>query len=326
MEEMAFLLLPGFSAMAFFAAVEPLRIANRLAGRELYRWSVHVARGDHAEASNGLQIRGQGPIDESIRTLVVCAGFDPLELADARLLGLLRRVWRRGGNVGAIDTGAFLLAEAGILGREPITLHWEAASEFALRYPRIPVSSELFERHSRLFTCAGGTAAMDLMLETIAFAHGGVLAKAVSDQLIHDRIRSPRESQRGEDPAFAGNPVLGPVVRIMESNLAEPLSLERIAEVAGIDRRRIERGRAQPGLQALEHGRRVVDARHGVAGMRQRQQHPPRAAPQLQHWPFSVFSEAQPEIEIDVELGVFEIVVAGEQVVSHGLWVMGYGY
>ncbi|MFO1256510.1 MAG: helix-turn-helix domain-containing protein [Sphingomonadaceae bacterium] len=241
MEEMAFLLLPGFSAMAFFAAVEPLRIANRLAGRELYRWSVHVARGDHAEASNGLQIRGQGPIDESIRTLVVCAGFDPLELADARLLGLLRRVWRRGGNVGAIDTGAFLLAEAGILGREPITLHWEAASEFALRYPRIPVSSELFERHSRLFTCAGGTAAMDLMLETIAFAHGGVLAKAVSDQLIHDRIRSPRESQRGEDPAFAGNPVLGPVVRIMESNLAEPLSLERIAEVAGIDRRRIER-------------------------------------------------------------------------------------
>jgi AraC family carnitine catabolism transcriptional activator len=278
MEELAFLLLPGFSAIAFFSAVEPLRIANRLAGHELYRWSVHVARGEYAEASSGLQIRGQGPIDEAARTLVVCAGFDPLALADSRLLGQLRRVWRRGGNLGAIDTGAFLLAEAGILGRDPITLHWEAASAFALRYPQIPVSSELFERHARLFTCAGGTAAMDLMLEAIAFAHGGVLAKAVSDQLIHDRIRAPGESQRGEDPALAGHPLLAQVVRIMEGNLAEPLSIERVAEVAGHDRRLIERQFQRVLGQSPGHYYRELRLRHALAVIREQRLPVHRAA------------------------------------------------
>ena len=241
MQEFAFLLLPGFSAIAFFSAVEPLRIANRLAGSDLFRWSVHTPRGDHAEASNGMQIRSHGPLDERAETLVVCAGFDPLRLADPRLLATLRRVWRLGGSVGAIDTGAFLLAEAGILGREAITLHWEAADEFARRYPQIPVSGELFERHARLFTCAGGTAAMDLMLESIAASHGGALAKAVSDQLIHERIRGPSDPQRGHDPALADHPLVARVVRIMERHLADPRSLEQIAAEAGIDRRRIER-------------------------------------------------------------------------------------
>lgn len=241
MQQFAFLLLPGFSAIAFFSAVEPLRIANRLAGAELFRWSVHCPRGDHAEASNGMQIRADGPLNVRAQTLVVCAGFDPLQLADPRLLATLRRVWRLGGNVGAIDTGAFLLAEAGILGREAITLHWEAADEFARRYPQIPVSGELFERHARLFTCAGGTAAMDLMLETIAASHGSSLAKAVSDQLIHERIRGPSDPQRGDDPDLADHPLLARVVRIMERHLADPLSLDQIANEAALDRRRIER-------------------------------------------------------------------------------------
>lgn len=241
METFAFLLMPGFSAIAFFAAVEPLRIANRLAGRPLFGWSLHVPRGDHAMASNGMQIRVDGPLPHSCQALVVCAGFDPLHQADRGLLSALRRVWRLGGSLGAIDTGAFLLAEAGILGSDAITLHWEAADEFSRRYPPIPVSGELYERHARLFTCAGGTAAMDMMLEAIAARHGQALAKAVSDQLIHERIRPPSDPQRGEDPALIGHPLVSRVVRIMQSNLADPLSLDAIARNTGIDRRRIER-------------------------------------------------------------------------------------
>lgn len=241
MRTYAFLLMPGFSAIAFFSAVEPLRIANRLAGKELYRWSVHVPRGDHAEASNGMQIRADGPLVEHAEALVVCAGFEPLKAADRGLFAAIRRVWRLGGSVGAIDTGAFLLAEAGILGREAITLHWEAAGQFARRWPDIPVFDELYERHARLFTCAGGTAAMDMMLEAIAAEHGQALAKAVSDQLIHERIRAASDPQRGDDPALMGNPLVARVVRIMQANLSEPLSLEAIAERAGLDRRRIER-------------------------------------------------------------------------------------
>ena len=269
MQNYAFLLMPGFSAIAFFSAVEPLRIANRLAGKALFGWTVHVPRGDHAEASNGMQIRADGPLDERAQALVVCAGFDPLRHADRALFAVLRRVWRLGGSVGAIDTGAFLLAEAGILGREAITLHWEAADEFALRYPAIPVSGELFERHARLFTCAGGTAAMDMMLETIAAAHGPALAKAVSDQLIHERIRSASDPQRGDDPVLLGHPLVAKVVRIMQARIAEPLPLDALAAEAGIDRRRIERlFRAALGHAPAQHFR-ALRLRHGIGLIRQ---------------------------------------------------------
>lgn len=186
----------------------------------------------------------------------------------ALLLAALRRVWRLGGSFGAIDTGAFLLAEAGILGREAITLHWEAAHEFAARYPAIPVSDELYERHARLFTCAGGTAAMDMMLETIAAAHGPALAKAVSDQLIHERIRSASDPQRGDDPALVGHPLVARVVRIMQARIAEPLPLDALAAQAGIDRRRIERlFRAVLGHAPARHYR-DLRLRHGVSLIR----------------------------------------------------------
>jgi transcriptional regulator GlxA family with amidase domain len=269
MQNYSFLVMPGFSAMAFFSAVEPLRIANRLAGETLFGWSVHVPRGDHAEASNGMQIRADGPLDERAQASVVCAGFEPLRHASRALLAALRRVWRLGGSVGAIDTGAFLLAEAGILGREAITLHWEAADEFALRYPAIPVSDELYERHARLFTCAGGTAAMDMMLAGIAAQHGPALAKAVSDQLIHERIRSASDPQRGDDPALLGHPLVARVVRIMQARITEPLSLDALAYEAGLDRRRIERMfRAVLG-GAPAHYYRDLRLRHGVALIRQ---------------------------------------------------------
>ena len=131
MDTFAFLLMPGFSAMAFFSAVEPLRVANRLSAKELYRWTLHAPKSDHALASNGMQILASCPVDERSNTLIVCAGFNPMKACNRDLLGLVRRMWRKGATVGAIDTGVFLLAEAGILGREPVTLHWEAALEFA---------------------------------------------------------------------------------------------------------------------------------------------------------------------------------------------------
>lgn len=243
MQSFAFLLMPGFSAMAFFAAIEPLRIANRLAGQELYRWTIHAPHGDHALASSGMELRCDGPLPDAPDALVVCAGFDPLVAAGQRLLGQVRRLWRAGCQVGAVDTGAFVLAEAGILGRDPITLHWEAAGEFGQRYPRIPVSAELYERHARLFTCAGGTAAMDMMLDAIAQQHGLALAKAVSDQLIHDQIRPPSAPQRAAlaEPARSAGPVVQRLIAGMEAAAARQHSLEDLLEAEGISRRQAER-------------------------------------------------------------------------------------
>jgi len=238
MQRPAFLLMPGFSAIAFFAALEPLRIANRLSGKELYHWTIHAPRGDHAEASNAMQLRTDGPVPDGCDALVVCAGFEPLASASSKLLGQVRRLWRA-----AVDTGAFVLAEAGILGSETITLHWEAADQFRRRYPHIPVSGELYERHARLFTCAGGTAAMDMMLDRIAFSHGMALATAVSDQLIHDRIRPPGAPQRVSlaEQARRAGPVVQRLIAGMERAVTGQGTLDSILAEEGISRRQAER-------------------------------------------------------------------------------------
>lgn len=243
MQQLAFILIPGFSAMAFFSALEPLRIANRLSGSSLYGWTIHAPHAGDAQASNGMQLRTDGALPRAPDALIVCAGFDPLAAIRPGFLGQVRRYWRLGCRVGAIDTGAFILADAGILGREPITLHWEAAEQFARRHPHIPVSAELYERHARLFTCAGGTAAMDMMLDEIAGQHGIALAKAVSDQLIHDRIRPASALQRaslGEEVPTANAQVRRLVAR-MERNLAKGLTLESLLAAEGISRRQAER-------------------------------------------------------------------------------------
>ena len=237
------MLMPGFSAIAFLAAVEPLRIANRLANRLLYSWTLHCPVGDHACASNGFEFRTDGPIPDGADALIVCAGFDPLQAVNRSLLGQLRRIWRGGKLVGAIDTGAFVLAESGILGDETITLHWEAAEEFSLRYQRIPVSTELYERHARLFTCAGGTAAMDMLLDAIASSHGIALANAVSKQLILARIRPATDPQRASlsQQAESAGPTVQRVIAEMERSIASYRPLDAIVRAAGVNRRLVER-------------------------------------------------------------------------------------
>lgn len=240
---LAFILMPGFSAIAFFAALEPLRIANRLSGKRLFSWTIHAPDGDYAAASNGMQLRSDGALPDAPHLLIICAGFDPLDHVHPTLLGQIRRMWRAGCQVGSIDTGAFVLAEAGILGQETITLHWEAADAFRHRYPRIPVSTELYERHARLITCAGGTAAMDMMLDDIAARHGIALAQAVSDQLIHDRIRpasAPQRTVLGLQTQFAG-PVVKRLVTAMHRGIVEGRSLATLLADVGLHRRQAER-------------------------------------------------------------------------------------
>lgn len=113
-EEISFLLLPGFSAIGFMSAVEPLRVANRFRG-ELYRWRIVSLDGTPVAASNGISINADAAIAEvnDARLLFVVAGFEPLACYTRDLAEWLRRLDRAGATLGGIDTGSFVLAEAG---------------------------------------------------------------------------------------------------------------------------------------------------------------------------------------------------------------------
>ncbi len=97
-----FLLAAKFSMMAFAAAVEPLRVANRLAGRNLYGWRILTIDGAPVAASNGMSLIADGRLDGAadLPRLVVCAGFEPQLHYDRALRAALRRVARAGGDLG----------------------------------------------------------------------------------------------------------------------------------------------------------------------------------------------------------------------------------
>jgi transcriptional regulator GlxA family with amidase domain len=244
-ERIGFLIVPQFSMMAFFSAVEPLRIANRLSGRELYGWRIFSPDGGPIEASNGMTVMADAPMAaiERCPAVFVCASFDPQLYESKALLNRLRRLDRKGTVLGGLDTGAHVLARAGLLEGYRVTLHWENLPGFAEEFPDLEVTSELFEIDRKRITCSGGTAAIDMMLHLIWARHGEALAVAVSEQLLHDRIRNPGDHQRMALGLRLGvrHPRLLSIVEAMEQSVEEPLGLDRLAALGGISRRQLER-------------------------------------------------------------------------------------
>jgi transcriptional regulator GlxA family with amidase domain len=268
---LGFLLLPQFSMMAFSAAIEPLRAANRLRGKPLYEWNLASVDGSAVVASNGISIAVQGALGALGHPdmLVVCVGLDALQLtlAHPRLKGQLRQLAAHGCQVGGVSGGSFLLAEAGLLDGRRCSVHWEYAELFAQRYARARLVPDLFVVDDGVFTCSGGTAALDLMLHFIREHHGGELANAVAEQFIHPRIREQSDDQRMDSGLRyrITHPRLADAVRLMESALGKPLGLAGIADRVGLSPRQIERLFAQqlgttPGQFHL--GLRLARGRH----------------------------------------------------------------
>lgn len=239
-----FLLLPKFSMFAFTSAVEPLRVANRLAERPLYRWTM-IAAAATVSASNGMMllVDRQLPDAEIPDLLFVCAGFDPAEANSPAVTAFLRRAEHHGATLGAIDTGSFLLGWAGLLDGYGATVHWECLESFREQFPKVSVQPCLFEIDRRRMTCAGGTAALDMMLHMIRLNAGYRLATAVSEQFIHAGIRDSHAGQRLSIPSRYGiaHPKLARVIRLMEENLEEPLDLAALAARVGLSLRQLER-------------------------------------------------------------------------------------
>ncbi len=191
--KVGFLLVENFSMLAFASAIEPLRAANRMAETQLFDWVVAGAAGEAVRASNGITVMPEGGLEAlaARRLVFVCSGLDVQKYTDKGLLNLVRRLDRGGAITGAICTGTYIMAAAGLLDNRSCTIHWENIDGLAEEFPLLEVTSELFEIDDTRITCSGGTAALDMMLYLIGQAHGQALAAKVSEQFIHDRIRDP---------------------------------------------------------------------------------------------------------------------------------------
>ncbi len=244
-QQIGFLLVPDFSLIAFTAAVETLRLANRTSGQELYRWRMFTSDGQPVRCSSGIVLTPEGDLDaaERLQTVMVCSGVNVHRQEDKHLFSWLRRMDRRGADIGAICTGSDILARAGLLDGYRCTIHWENLAAFSERYPDIEATMELFEIDRNRFTCSGGTAAIDLVMNLISRQYGHELAASVADQFMHERIRDQHDQQRASLPARLGvrHPKLLAVIKLMENNLEEPLSRAELATAAGLSTRQLER-------------------------------------------------------------------------------------
>jgi len=241
----AFLTLPSYSMIAVSNAVEPLRMANTLSGQSAYEWVLTSLTGAAVAASNGLSLAPTVPLDQVGRPdiLFVCGGVNVRDAVSPVLSATLRRFAEQRVNLGALCTGGYALAKAGLLDRYQATIHWENMSALREEFPRVILSDQLFTIDRHRYTCSGGVAPLDLMLHLIEGKLGAEIARRVSEQFIVERVRSDKDRQYIPLRAQVGvsHQSLIRVAELMEANIENPLSLERIASETALSRRQIER-------------------------------------------------------------------------------------
>ncbi|WP_442771882.1 GlxA family transcriptional regulator [Paenirhodobacter enshiensis] len=243
--QVSFVLMPQFTMLAFTSALEPLRVANQLVGRELFRWNVYSATGTAVPSSNGVAVMPDAalPPEPPEGYILVCGGVEPDRNTGPEIASWLRLAWRRGRTVGGLCTGAYALARAGILSGRKFTLHWENIPGFAETFPDLAPVRQLYCIDGRIVTCAGGVAAADLALKIISDSFGAELGRMTMNMCLLSQRRPADENQIPSIAARLGtrNEKVVAAIRYMEAGLAEGIELDDCAAAVGVTLRQLQR-------------------------------------------------------------------------------------
>ncbi|WP_426034115.1 GlxA family transcriptional regulator [Cypionkella sp. TWP1-2-1b2] len=243
--DVAFVLLPKFTMLAFSSAIEPLRMANQLTQQVLFRWQVLSDDGGPVTCSNGVPIMVDGAWAQAKPEgiVLVCSGVEPEGKASQALGDWLRGLWRRGRVVGGLCTGAYALAQAGILKGHRFTMHWDNIDAFAENHPDLLPARQVFCIDDRVMTCAGGVAAADLMLKLINDRFGPVLGQEVMNMCLLTQRRQEEDLQTTSLAARLGtrHDKLLQAAAYLEAHIEEDFDLDACAAHLMLSRRQIER-------------------------------------------------------------------------------------
>jgi AraC family carnitine catabolism transcriptional activator len=244
LKDIAFVLLPKFSMIALMCALEPLRLANRFRPGS-FSWRFLSVDGAEVRASNEIPVSAQGRLAAAAPPpdlAVICASYEPEKHLGNAVLNPVRALARKGTMLAGLDTGPFILAQAGLLDGYRATVHWESRAGFAETYPAVETTSAPYEIDRGRITCAGGAASIDMMLDLIERCHGRELAVAIADQLVHLRFAYGGDARLPAQVRLqVGNPRVGRIVEAMERNIENPLATAALAAIGGLSVRHMER-------------------------------------------------------------------------------------
>ena len=264
---MAVLALPD--VVAFDLAI-PAQVFGHRDERDRYLMHVCASQPGPVATTTGFDLNASKGLDVLARAdTVVVPGFEAGGApVDESALAALRRAHARGARVVSICTGAFALAEAGLLDGRRATTHWAYADRLANEHPTIDIDPDVLwvDGGERVLTSAGVAAGIDLALHLFALDYGAVAAATVARRMVVPPVREGGQAQYVERPVArdAVTAGLGQTREWMLARLAQPLTLRDMAAHAGYSERSfIRRFHAETGLPPLRwlHAQRVQEAR-----------------------------------------------------------------
>jgi transcriptional regulator GlxA family with amidase domain len=238
------LVFPDFQLLDAAGPLSVFEIAGREAGSPAYRLRVVARTAGAIASSSGIQLVAEAFPDDPLDTLIVAGGLGSRQAAAcAETLAYIRAAALRARRVASVCTGAFVLAAAGLLDGRRATTHWRWAGEFARAYPQIRVEPDrIFVRDGDVWTSAGITAGIDLVLAMVAEDLGEALAKRAAQRLVVYHRRPGGQSQfsallETDRPGSRFSPLLA----WARERLDERLPVERLADCAAMSPRHFAR-------------------------------------------------------------------------------------
>jgi transcriptional regulator GlxA family with amidase domain len=238
------LVLPETNLILVASVIEPLRAANRIAGKALYDWCIFSPDGTAIETKSGIPIPVAGPFRPQKETapLFVLSSYNWQAHTTSHLRMQLSQTARYREVMAGIESGSWMLAETSLLDNYSATTHWEDFEDFTAAYPQITMVHERFVIDGKRITTGGSLPTLDLMLELIRRQHSYSLALEVSRLFIYEQERT-----RGDllqVPAIGNMRILdarvGAAVKLMEETVDAPLTLTRLAKRAGVSARHLQ--------------------------------------------------------------------------------------
>lgn len=237
------LVLPKCNMLSLASCIDPMRAANRRAGRPLFTWHLVSPDGSDITLTSGIEIATKRlKTRPDFDALILVAGFNLTELATPKLLRLLRDIAPRMQAIGGVDGGGWILARSGLLDGQTATTHWEDLEEFNEVFPAVNVVRDRFAISGKYFTTGGAAPAIDMMLHLIRTRHGARLAEAVASAFIYDQVQTPSTPQTPVSTKRLQKtaPKAARAIEIMAASLEEPPSVTVIARRLGLSPRGLE--------------------------------------------------------------------------------------
>ena len=275
-----FVLIPRFSLLALSGAIDALRAANTDLASHCYSWELVGAEDGSVESSSGIALavkplsdpdrapapdpsRG-GHVDGALYSpdnsatdshhpsnrerqpgdaIVVCGGDGSHLYSPPALINWLKAQSRHDILMGSISDGAYVAAQAGLFAGHRSTIHWKCLEGYRDRFPNLVIKTSILEIDRRRFSCAGGTASLDLMLHFIREDHGVDAVIKITDNYFHDTVREVAQSQNlALSYRYASKSrILADAIAVMSENLDNTLTLQEVSRRVNTSHRNLDR-------------------------------------------------------------------------------------